>query len=277
MDEPFPVLWSGAGLLAIDKPPGLPVIPARDGDPAACVRRRLEAALGERLWVVHRLDRDTSGVLLLARNAEAHRAASTAFERHEVRKWYLAFTRGAPEHPSGTLGIPLHHARKGKMRPAAPGEPGALPARTEYDVLRRWSPPAVPVALVEVRPRTGRQHQVRVHLRSAGAPLLVDPLYGGASRVTASDLGLEGDDLLVARLTLHAWRLEFVPLGGEQTVRVEAPLPADLARLAARLDAGSSGAALSAPDAILRPQGARDPGDPQGSGESAGVGTAEKR
>jgi len=241
--EPFPVLWSGAGLLAIDKPPGLPVIPARTGDPEACVRRRLEAALGERLWVVHRLDRDTSGVLLLARSADAHRAASTAFERHEVRKWYLAFTRGAPEHPSGTIGTPLHHARKGKMRPAAPGEPGALPAQTEYDVRRRWNPPAVAVALIEARPRTGRQHQVRVHLRAAGAPLLVDPLYGGASRITAADLGLEGDDVLVARLTLHAARLEFVPPGAAETVRVEAPLPADLAGLVARLDAAADAAA----------------------------------
>jgi len=237
MGEPFPILWSGSGLLAIDKPPGLPVIPARNGDPEACVRRRLEAALGRRVWVIHRLDRDASGVLLLARSAEAHRFASVAFERGEVRKWYLAFTRGVPEHPSGTIGMALHRARKGKMRPAAPGEPGALPARTEYDVRRRWSPPAVPVALVEARPRTGRQHQVRVHLRFAGAPLLVDPVYGGASRVTAADLGLEGDDLLVARLTLHAARLEFVPPGASEAVRVEAPLPADLAGLAARLDA----------------------------------------
>ncbi|MBN1771084.1 MAG: RluA family pseudouridine synthase [Deltaproteobacteria bacterium] len=251
VDGPLPVLWRDAGLVAVDKPPGMVVIPGRREDPNACVRKVLEAAWGEPLWVVHRLDRDTSGVLLLARHPEAHRAVSLAFERHAVRKWYLAFTRGGPAHPSGTIGAALHHARKGKMRPAAPGEAGALPAQTEYDVRRRWTLPGAAVALVEARPRTGRQHQVRVHLRSIDAPLLVDPLYGGASKLSAKDLGLDGEDVLVARLTLHAVRLEFVPPGAKESVRIEAPLPADLAELARRLDeavAEAPPAAASPPD-----------------------------
>ena len=123
------MLWRSAELVAIDKPPGTVVVPGRNEDPSTCVRRTLEAAWGEPLWVIHRLDRDTSGVLLLARSAAAHRALSMAFERHEVRKWYLALTRRGPEHASGTIGTALHHARKGKMRPAAPGEPGALARR----------------------------------------------------------------------------------------------------------------------------------------------------
>jgi RluA family pseudouridine synthase len=238
VDGPWPVLWFDDQLAAIAKPAGTVVIPGRNEDPGACVRKTLEVAWNEPLWVVHRLDRDTSGVLVLARSAAAHRAMSMAFERHEVRKWYLAFTRRGPEHPRGTIGTALHQARKGKMRPAEPNEAGAQAAQTEYDVLRRWALPGAAVALVEARPRTGRQHQVRVHLRSIGAPLLVDPLYGGAARVTAADLGLEGDEVLCARLTLHAARLEFVPPGGTGPVRIEAPLPADLAELAARLERG---------------------------------------
>jgi hypothetical protein len=100
-------------------------------------------------------------------------------------------------------------------------------------------------ALVEARPRTGRQHQVRVHLRSLGAPLLVDPLYGGASKVTTKDLGLDGEELLCSRLTLHAARLEFVPPGAAEPVRIEAPLPADLAGLVERLDLLAKGAAAA--------------------------------
>jgi len=239
-----PVLYEDDDVLAVAKPPGVVVVPARNEEPERSLRRRLELERGEPLWVVHRLDRDTSGVVVFARNADAHRALSLAFERREARKTYLAVVRGAPPAEHGTIGTPLHPARRGKTRPAEPGEPGALPALTEYDLVRRWRLPAVEVALLEARPRTGRHHQVRVHLRSVGAPLLVDPTYGRAERVTAAELGLGGDRVLCARLTLHALRLELPGLGGAAPLRIEAGLPDDLAALLAALDAVAAASAV---------------------------------
>ena len=203
------VLAEGRGWIAVDKPAGVVVVPARDEDPEGCLRRIVERERGESLWVVHRLDRGTSGVVLFARNPEAHRALCAAFEHGRIEKTYLAVVSPAPAEDAGAVDVPLHAARKGKMRPAAPGEPGAHPARTDWRVVRREGNRA----LLEVRPRTGRQHQIRVHLRFAGMPLLVDPLYGGKG---------EG------RLTLHAWRIRFDDPHEDAPVEVEAEIPVDL-------------------------------------------------
>jgi len=219
------ILVEAPGWLAVDKPPGLTVIPARAEDPEHSLWRTLERARGERLWVVHRIDRGTSGVVLFARDAATHRIFSSAFERREVRKGYLALTRGVPAPLSGTIDVALHPARKGKMRPAGPGEAGALIAATDYVVFRRWDVPEGPVALVELFPRTGRQHQIRVHLRAIGTPLLVDRLYGSPRPA----LGLE-------RLALHAASVSFPDPATGTEVTVEAPLAPDLQALVERLD-----------------------------------------
>jgi len=225
------------GWIAVDKPPGVVVIPARAGDPGACLWRALERDRGERLWVVHRIDRDTSGVVLFARDPATHRVLCLAFERGEVVKTYLALTRGLPPEDVLRVTTPLHPARKGRMRPARPGEPGALESTTDVRVVRRWDTPAGPVALVEAQPRTGRQHQIRVHLRAVGSPLLIDPIYGGRAP-SAGDLGLAG---LVpcGRLTLHAVAVELRDPATGIPNRVESPLAADLAALEAALDRAS--------------------------------------
>jgi 23S rRNA-/tRNA-specific pseudouridylate synthase len=210
--------------------------------------------------VVHRIDRDASGVVVFALNADAHRALSLAFEHREVTKGYAAFVVGSVEPPRGRIDVPLHGARKGKTRPARPGEPGALPSTTEYATRKRWAviprdsrPPGpegsagvadpsshgpggapqddrVVVSLLEVHPLTGRHHQIRVHLRSAGTPILFDPLYGRRLMPGA----LAGAPC--ARLALHARRIDVpAPRGGGRVV-VEAPLAEDLAALEAWLD-----------------------------------------
>lgn len=221
-------LFEDGDVIAINKPAGIAVIPGRDETPAQSLRGQLEAARKEKLWVVHRIDRDTSGVLLFARNEKAHRALSMAFEGRDVEKSYLAFTRGVPAPTEGVITTPLHTARKGKMRPALPGEEDSLPSETAYRVRLSVETNLGPVALVEASPKTGRQHQIRVHLKSIGAQLLVDEQYAKCESIAADALG-EGSPL-VPRLTLHAARITFPhPKGARMTI--EAPLPDDLAAL----------------------------------------------
>jgi RluA family pseudouridine synthase len=194
------------GWIAVDKPAGLPTVPAPTS--AMSLWRTLEAERGERLWVVHRIDRGTSGLVVFAKNAESHRELSMAFERGEVRKTYLAFVRGTP--PDGPIDAALHTARRGRMRPATPNEPGAVDARTDISVRQTWDE----ISLLDARPKTGRHHQIRVHLKLIGTPLLSDPIYGGTV-----------NELPPWRLTLHASGL--VIDGAE----VSSPLPDDLASL----------------------------------------------
>ncbi len=224
----------GEGIVAVAKPPGEPVIPARGAAPEACLQRRLERQLGRRLWVVHRIDRDASGVVLFAANASAHRALSIAFEQRRVSKSYRAFTAGELTPPSGRLEQALHGARKGKTRPAAAGEPGQK-AVTDYATLATWQLGEDRIALVEAQPLTGRHHQIRVHLRAAGAPILFDSLY--ARGRTPASLG----PAPCSRLALHALRIEVPAPHGTARLAVEAPLAADLEALARWL--AESGAA----------------------------------
>jgi tRNA pseudouridine32 synthase/23S rRNA pseudouridine746 synthase len=225
----IPVLHEDGSVLAVDKPAGRLVIPGRGTDERS-LREELEASHG-RLWVVHRLDRGTSGVLLFARTAEAHRTLNLAFDRGEPRKRYLALVRGEPP-VEKRIDVPIAPARRGRMRPARPGDARGKRAVT---VIRRlellpahpWS--GGPLALVEALPETGRTHQIRVHLAAVSLPLAVDPDYGEAGPL----LGPDGLPLL-ARTPLHAARLELAhPSGG--ALVVEAPLPEDLARTLAAL------------------------------------------
>jgi tRNA pseudouridine32 synthase/23S rRNA pseudouridine746 synthase len=214
------VLHLDAALLGVDKPPGRLVIPGRAGGEPS-LREELEALHG-RLWVVHRLDRGTSGVLLFARTAEAHRAVNLQFERGRPEKVYLALVAGLPGEEAFRVELALAPARRGRMRPARPGEAGK-PAATAFRVVERF--PAVdgrPAAtLLEARPVTGRTHQLRVHLAAAGHPLLVDADYGAAAALR----GPAGP--VLARTPLHAARLTLEhPAGGRLTL--EAPLPPDL-------------------------------------------------
>lgn len=221
------VLHADAALLVVDKPAGRLVIPGRDGGERS-LREELTAVHGP-LWVVHRLDRGTSGVLVFARTAEAHRALSLQFERGEPRKAYLALVAGIPP-AELEVDLALVPARSGRMRPARPGDPRAKPAATAFRLLEpfpaRAGRPAL--ALLEARPATGRTHQIRVHLQAAGFPLAVDPDYGAAGPLAL------GDGAALGRTPLHAARLELAHPDGRR-LSLEAPLPPDLAAALAAL------------------------------------------
>jgi tRNA pseudouridine32 synthase/23S rRNA pseudouridine746 synthase len=225
---PIAVLHEDAALLVVDKPAGRLVIPGRDGAEPS-LRAELEARHGP-LWVVHRLDRGTSGVLVFARTAAAHRALNLQFERGEPRKTYLALVAGLP--PAELLvEVPIAAARKGRMRAAEPGDPRGKPAATAFRLVEAF--PARggrgALALVEARPATGRTHQIRVHLRAAGHPLAFDPDYGEAVPLLDA-----AGAVVLARTPLHAARLELThPDGGP--LSLAAGLPADLAAALAAL------------------------------------------
>jgi tRNA pseudouridine32 synthase/23S rRNA pseudouridine746 synthase len=227
------VLLVDADLLAVDKPAGRLVIPGRTGGERS-LREELEAIHG-RLWVVHRLDRGTSGALLFARNAAAHRAVNLAFDRGEPRKRYLALVRGAPT-PERRIELAIAAGRKGRMRPAEPGDPRGKPSvtvvrRLEAYPARSWT--GGPLALVEALPETGRTHQIRVHLAAAGWPLAIDPRYGDPGPLRGP-----GGAVLLDRTPLHAARLELRHPTTGQPVAIEAPLPEDLAAAVEALRAG---------------------------------------
>jgi tRNA pseudouridine32 synthase/23S rRNA pseudouridine746 synthase len=217
------VLFADPHLLAVDKPPGRVVIPGR-GAPERTLREELEAEHGP-LWIVHRLDRGTSGVLVLARSAAAHRTLNVAFDRREVLKRYLAIVRGTPP-PEARLDAPIAPARRGRMRPARPGDAKAKSAATLVRLVEAFPPRAgaPALSLVEAVPETGRTHQIRVHLAWAGTPLAVDPDYGEEGPLAV------GSEALLARTPLHAASLELRHPATGEPLRLEAPLPEDMRR-----------------------------------------------
>ncbi len=201
------VLFLDGEALVIDKPAGLPVDRPRDG--AISLENHLSnLTFGFRRWpqAVHRLDRDTSGCLLLSRNPKAHAKLQQAFEAGAVTKRYIAILDGVPEGEGGEIDFPL-----GKVSTAETGwrmtrDPGGKSARTAWSLLRV----ADGKALVEFRPATGRTHQIRVHaLEGLGVPVLGDPTYGRAHK---------------AGMMLHAAAL-IVPRAGKADVAAEAPWP----------------------------------------------------
>lgn len=210
------ILHEGEGYIAVDKPAGALVIPGRSEGTAVVLKEALEAQLGRRLWVVHRLDRDTSGILLFALDDNAHRTLSMAFEAGAIQKRYTALVAGAVSQPLD-IDLPLAPARRGRMKIARAGQ-DSKNARTLIKPLETFSE----VSVVEATPLTGRTHQIRVHLQSAGHPLVVDHQYGKADPV------VDGDAVLLSRTPLHATVLIIPPLEGIAPTTIRSDLPADM-------------------------------------------------
>lgn len=193
------ILYSDDSILVIDKPAGLHTLPDGYDLSLPHVRSLLEPDYG-RLWIVHRLDRETSGVLVLARTAAAHRSLNTQFEQHQVRKVYHALVAGNPTWQETTLNMPLRSNVGHRHRTAVDPLRGK-PALTHLRVLERYEH----TALLEATPETGRTHQIRVHLAAIGHPIVGDELYGG--------------DPSSAGLHLHALSLEIThPVTDERMI-----------------------------------------------------------
>lgn len=234
---PLHVLHEDRHLIVIDKAPGHVVHPVGRHVTntvlnALHVRHHLrEHGPGEEPpMIVHRLDRDTSGVLVLAKNEEVRKALGRDFEERRVRKVYLALVEGAVTVDEGLIDEPIGADPNSDNKTRVACVPGGKPSRTHFQVVAR----APRMSLVRCRPETGRQHQIRVHLGAIGHPILCDALYGRPEPVTAGSIhlpGLPAGETLLARQALHAERLTFThPATGEE-MDVHAPLAADMQTL----------------------------------------------
>ena len=222
--------------VAVMKPAGLATIPGRGEDDSVLEQIADQLNLpwtgseDPRIRVVHRLDKDTSGVLLFAKHIDAQRHVSQQFQNNTVRKEYLAVVTGKPPGDSGEIDAPLavHPTDKKRMSVSKHGRP----AMTGWQVEERFRQ----VTLVRCFPKTGKTHQIRVHLMHLGVPLLIDPLYSNRDPIYLSKIkrGYRPSEReerpLIARLTLHAHRLTFTPMTGD-AVTLEAPVPKDLRSL----------------------------------------------
>ena len=231
---PLDILFQDADVIAVNKPANLAAIPGRGETDSVLERLARQINLpckgsaDPRLRVVHRLDKDTTGVMLFAKHVDAQRFLSHQFQNNTVAKEYVALVVGKIPDDHCTVNAPLAVHPTDKLRMAVSKQ--GRPAMTEFQVegrMRRFT-------VVRAFPKTGKTHQIRVHLAHLGYPLAIDPIYGSPSPILLSEhkrgyRPTRGQDErpLITRLTLHAHRLSLVHPNGER-LAIEAPLPKDL-------------------------------------------------
>lgn len=211
----MPILYEDADVVAVAKPAGL--LTHTDGKSGATTAEDwFKAKYPEGAGYVHRLDRDTSGVLVFAKNVPAYEFLRAAFRDREAQKTYIAFVRGAPKEKKGVISFAIGRSRKDfRLRSAQPKAKGRLrESITKYEVLGESDG----YALLKVNPETGRTHQIRVHLKAIHHPIIGDSLYAPH----------HPEALGISRLGLHAYKLD-LPLPSGERALITAPVPVDLA------------------------------------------------
>ncbi len=222
------IIYEDNSIIAINKPAGLLTLPDRYRHDLPNVRGMLNNDYGE-IFTVHRLDKDTSGVLVFARNAEAHRHLGMQFEQRIPEKVYNTIANGIIEQDEFDIDIPLipDERKPGLSRPSARGKESL----TTVKVIERFRV----ATFIECRPKTGRHHQIRAHLAATGHPLLVDPDYGRIGEFMLSTLKRryklakgEVERPLISRITLHAASLSLLHPDTNERIAIAAELPKDL-------------------------------------------------
>jgi 23S rRNA pseudouridine1911/1915/1917 synthase len=240
---PLSVLYEDAYLIVIDKAPGMAAHPAPGCETGTLVNALLFhcgdslSGIGgvARPGIVHRLDKETSGVMVAAKTDAAHQGLSALFATHDIDRMYLALVRGAPHPTADTITTQLGRS-PGDRKKMAVLKSGGREAITHYRVEKTFGGTTKPLAArIACRLETGRTHQIRVHMASKGAPCLGDPVYGAGAPAAPVKAALT--EIGFTRQALHAAVLGFVhPITG-QTLRFETPLPPDMAALEAALEA----------------------------------------
>lgn len=257
LPEPIPldVLYEDDVLAVINKPAGMVVHPAKGhwaGTLVAALVYRFDQQLSGvggqvRPGIVHRLDRETSGVIVVAKNDAAHEALARQFHDRLVQKEYVAIVSGRLDRDADRVNEPIgHHPTHREKMAVRPDHPDSRPAETFFEVMERFPG----FALVRARPKTGRTHQIRVHLAHLRCPVLCDKQYGSRSRITLGEMrqvtrqkrmggDFSDDKVLLTRHALHAHRLSFAHPTTGVPMTVEAPLPADMAGVLEVLRSGN--------------------------------------
>lgn len=221
------IITETAGWVALNKPSGLLSIPDREGKEVS-LKSLLKEKYGE-IFTVHRLDKDTSGLIIFARTENSHKHLSLQFESRQTIKIYQGLVVGSLPESKGSISSPIaeHPAQNGTMIIHRKGKE----ALTDYEVLQQFGP----YSWVQFRIHTGRTHQIRVHMKELGHPIVCDPVYGDGKPVLVSSLKKkfnlsrkeETERPILGRLALHSFRLTFSDISGS-TVELEAPLPKDI-------------------------------------------------
>ncbi len=240
-DIPLSILFEDPFLVVVDKPAGMAVHPGPgvpDGTLVNALLHHCGASLSgiggvARPGIVHRLDKETSGVMVAAKTDAAHQGLAALFAAHDIERRYVALVRGAPRPPAGEIRTRIGRSAHDRMKMAVL-KSGGREAVTHYRTERTFGPPGAPLAArVTCRLETGRTHQIRVHMASLGCPCLGDPVYGSGAPAIAVREALKASGL--SRQALHAAVLGFVhPVTGE-SLRFESLPPPDMAALEARL------------------------------------------
>ena len=246
---PLSVLYEDEHLLAIDKPPGLVMHPSPGHGSGTLVNallhhvRDLAGVGGElRPGIVHRLDRDTSGVLLVAKSDLAHASLSRQMKKRSMRKEYLALAAGVPKVRKGEVSFaigrdPRDRKKMKAFRRQEPPPAGAREARTLYEIEREWF--ALGLTLLRCRLVTGRTHQIRVHLAAEGLPVVGDPLYGRPRYDRVRDPVLKKRLADFPRQALHAERIAFRHPSSNEPMEIVAPVPSDMTDLIAAVESAT--------------------------------------
>ena len=235
-DIPLDLIFEDEHLVAINKPPAMVVHPAKGhwaGTLTAALAFHFKSlsSIGgpTRPGIVHRLDRDTSGVILVAKTDQAHAALGQQFQDRTVEKEYYAIVTPVPDRDRDIVDKPIgEHPYQREKKAIRENHHSSRAAVSMYEVVERLSG----FALVRVKPKTGRTHQIRVHMAHVGCPVVCDRLYSGRARISVGDLNRSEDQtLLMERQALHAKRISFDhPHSGER-MELECPLPGDMERL----------------------------------------------
>jgi 23S rRNA pseudouridine1911/1915/1917 synthase len=278
-DIPLDVVFEDADLAVINKPAGMMVHAGSGQNEDARSRGTLVNALLHRFkalsstggdlrpGIVHRLDKDTSGLIVVAKNDHTHAALGEMFASRQMKKTYRALVHGAIEKQRGTINAGVSRDPVRRTRMTVQPNDDARSAVSHYEVERRFANRFGKFTLVKVRIETGRTHQIRVHMASIGHPVVGDTLYGAASQLTdlvasqaapskAARRKAEPEKLKLGRNFLHAARLEFTHPATGKLLEMEAPLPVELESFLKRMEEGSTAAEPAPPERRVRRAGA---------------------